>query len=114
MVANGPPASTLPEPVDGVLRAKTGQSTSGQSTSGQPTSGQPTSRRSTSTRSTTAEPEPVDQAGNTDHAEVGNPAGAGLANRSWEALFRAQVTLMRVFSAEDIWKPVSMREYDVL
>ncbi|MFC6417707.1 MarR family winged helix-turn-helix transcriptional regulator [Sanguibacter inulinus] len=37
-----------------------------------------------------------------------------LAAASWEALFRAQVALMRRFSADDIWHPVSMREYDVL
>jgi DNA-binding MarR family transcriptional regulator len=37
-----------------------------------------------------------------------------VAARSWEALFRAQVALMRRFSAEDIWQPVTVREYDVL
>lgn len=37
-----------------------------------------------------------------------------VAARSWEALFRAQVALMRRFSAEDIWEPVTVREYDVL
>lgn len=37
-----------------------------------------------------------------------------LAARSWEALFRAQVALMQRFSAEDIWAPATVREYDVL
>jgi DNA-binding MarR family transcriptional regulator len=37
-----------------------------------------------------------------------------LAAESWEALFRAQVALMRRFTAEDIWEPISVREYDVL
>ncbi|MEP7764618.1 MarR family transcriptional regulator [Sanguibacter sp. 25GB23B1] len=52
-------------------------------------------------------------------AAVQPTAGAGVpdshvAARSWEALFRAQVALMRRFSAEDIWEPVTVREYDVL
>jgi DNA-binding MarR family transcriptional regulator len=33
---------------------------------------------------------------------------------AWEGLFRAQVTLMREFSADHVWQPASMREYDVL
>ncbi|MEU3472927.1 MarR family transcriptional regulator [Rhodococcus sp. NPDC006774] len=33
---------------------------------------------------------------------------------AWESLFRSQVTLMRRFTAEDIWKPIGVREYDVL
>lgn len=33
---------------------------------------------------------------------------------TWEALFRAQVTLARRFLADDIWEELSMREYDVL
>lgn len=37
-----------------------------------------------------------------------------LAPRSWEALFRAQVALMHRFTAEDIWSPATVREYDVL
>lgn len=41
------------------------------------------------------------------------PSGR-LAAASWEALFRAQVALMRRFTADDIWHPVSVREYDVL
>lgn len=48
-------------------------------------------------------------------AAVPGPVPSGhLAAASWEALFRAQVALMRRFSADDIWHPVSMREYDVL
>lgn len=37
-----------------------------------------------------------------------------LAAETWESLFRAQVTLMRRFQADDIWRDLSMREYDVL
>jgi DNA-binding MarR family transcriptional regulator len=37
-----------------------------------------------------------------------------LANGAWEELLGAYGTLMRQFSAEDIWSEVSMREYDVL
>jgi DNA-binding MarR family transcriptional regulator len=37
-----------------------------------------------------------------------------LANDAWEELLGAYGTLMRQFSAEDIWSGVSMREYDVL
>ena len=36
------------------------------------------------------------------------------AAEAWEALFRAQVALMRRFSAEDVWGEASIREYDVL
>ena len=55
-------------------------------------------------------------------------AGTGAAARSprhgegdvrasvaaWEALFRAQVTLMRRFARHDVWGGMSVREYDVL
>lgn len=37
-----------------------------------------------------------------------------LANDAWEALLSAHAVLMRGFAAEDIWRDVSMREYDVL
>ena len=37
-----------------------------------------------------------------------------LANEAWEALFRAQVMLMRDFAADDIWIEISQTEYDVL
>jgi DNA-binding MarR family transcriptional regulator len=37
-----------------------------------------------------------------------------LANDAWEALLTAHAVLMKQFAAEDIWKDVSMREYDVL
>ncbi len=33
---------------------------------------------------------------------------------AWEALFRAQVTLVRRFARDDVWGGMSMREYDVL
>jgi len=39
---------------------------------------------------------------------------ARRANDAWEALFRAQVVLMRSFAAEDIWEEITQNEYDVL
>lgn len=39
---------------------------------------------------------------------------AELAAASWESLFRAQVAVMRQLAADDIWGPISVREYDVL
>jgi DNA-binding MarR family transcriptional regulator len=45
------------------------------------------------------------------------PATTGrrpLANDAWEALLSAHAVLMKQFAAEDIWRDVSMREYDVL
>jgi DNA-binding MarR family transcriptional regulator len=42
------------------------------------------------------------------------PGTARDAARTWEALFRTQVTLMRRFQADSVWSEVSMREYDVL
>ncbi|UZN01970.1 MarR family winged helix-turn-helix transcriptional regulator [Cellulomonas sp. S1-8] len=46
------------------------------------------------------------------------PVAAGHAVRAsvdaWEALFRAQVTLVRRFARDDVWGGTSMREYDVL
>ncbi|TWP52054.1 MarR family transcriptional regulator [Lentzea tibetensis] len=35
-------------------------------------------------------------------------------SEAWEALLRAQVTLQRRLAADDVWDPISMREYDVL
>jgi DNA-binding MarR family transcriptional regulator len=37
-----------------------------------------------------------------------------LANESWEALLKAQASLMRGFTAERMWDEVSLKEYDVL
>ncbi|TFB84461.1 MarR family transcriptional regulator [Cryobacterium algoricola] len=37
-----------------------------------------------------------------------------LANEAWEAMFRAQVALLRTFGADDVWLEVSQNEYDVL
>jgi DNA-binding MarR family transcriptional regulator len=37
-----------------------------------------------------------------------------LANDAWEALLSAHARLMRQFAAEDLWRDLSMREYDVL
>ena len=36
------------------------------------------------------------------------------AAEAWEALFRAQVAVMRNLAADDVWDELSMREYDVL
>lgn len=41
-------------------------------------------------------------------------AGTRLANEAWEALFRAQVVLLRTFAEDDIWIELSQNEYDVL
>jgi DNA-binding MarR family transcriptional regulator len=37
-----------------------------------------------------------------------------LANESWEALLKAQASLLRGFTAERMWDEVSLKEYDVL
>jgi len=37
-----------------------------------------------------------------------------LANEAWEALLSTQVRLLRSFAEEDVWGPLSLREYDVL
>lgn len=37
-----------------------------------------------------------------------------IANEAWEALFRAQATVMRELTAADVWGDVSPSEYDVL
>lgn len=42
------------------------------------------------------------------------PSSTELATDAWESLFRSQVSLMRRFTADDIWDPISLREYDVL
>jgi DNA-binding MarR family transcriptional regulator len=39
---------------------------------------------------------------------------ARLANDAWEALLNAHAVLMKRFLDDDIWRDVSMREYDVL
>ena len=36
------------------------------------------------------------------------------ANDAWEAMLSAHATLMRRFSAEELWEDISMKEYDVL
>ncbi|HWO65277.1 MAG TPA: MarR family winged helix-turn-helix transcriptional regulator [Umezawaea sp.] len=43
-----------------------------------------------------------------------DPSRTELAAESWEALFRAQSALLRRFAADDVWDPISLREYDVL
>jgi DNA-binding MarR family transcriptional regulator len=37
-----------------------------------------------------------------------------IANEAWEALFRAQATIAREFTAADVWEDLSPREYGVL
>ena len=36
------------------------------------------------------------------------------ANDAWEALLSAHASLIRRFSADDVWEDISMKEYDVL
>lgn len=43
-----------------------------------------------------------------------SPSSTELSVGAWEALFRSQVALMRRFTADDIWDPIGVREYDVL
>ncbi|GAA4870281.1 MarR family winged helix-turn-helix transcriptional regulator [Pseudonocardia benzenivorans] len=40
--------------------------------------------------------------------------GAGPAVEAWEALLRSQVALWRLLEADDVWEPITPREYDVL
>jgi DNA-binding MarR family transcriptional regulator len=40
--------------------------------------------------------------------------GVRLANDAWEALLSAHARLTRQFAGEDVWRDLSMREYDVL
>ena len=45
------------------------------------------------------------------------PAAIGdtrAAVEAWESLLRAQVTVLRRLAGDDVWDPISMREYDVL
>jgi DNA-binding MarR family transcriptional regulator len=44
----------------------------------------------------------------------GELAATREAAEAWESLFRAQVALMRRFQRDDVWGPLSIREYDVL
>ncbi|GCE76215.1 MarR family winged helix-turn-helix transcriptional regulator [Cellulomonas biazotea] len=45
---------------------------------------------------------------------AGRPASTREAAEAWESLFRAQVALMRRFQRDDVWDPLTIREYDVL
>ncbi|WP_448630017.1 MarR family winged helix-turn-helix transcriptional regulator [Cellulomonas soli] len=45
---------------------------------------------------------------------MGEQPTAREAAEAWEALFRAQVTLMRRFQRTDVWGELTIREYDVL
>jgi DNA-binding MarR family transcriptional regulator len=42
------------------------------------------------------------------------PRDRRLANETWESLFTAHTTLMKQFATANVWRDVSMREYDVL
>jgi DNA-binding MarR family transcriptional regulator len=44
----------------------------------------------------------------------GAPGGPRLANAAWEALLAAHAAVIREFAAQDVWRELSMREYDVL
>ncbi|QCB93102.1 MarR family winged helix-turn-helix transcriptional regulator [Cellulomonas shaoxiangyii] len=46
--------------------------------------------------------------------DVPDAAAVRASAEAWEALFRAQVTLLRRFARDDVWGGLSMREYDVL
>jgi DNA-binding MarR family transcriptional regulator len=48
------------------------------------------------------------------HAERAPGGTTRAAVDAWEALLRAQVTLVRRLASDDVWGPISMREYDVL
>ena len=45
---------------------------------------------------------------------IANPSTTKLANEAWEALFRAQSTLIQELSARDAWEDLVPREYGVL
>ncbi|MFI2103302.1 MarR family winged helix-turn-helix transcriptional regulator [Isoptericola sp. NPDC019693] len=59
-------------------------------------------------------PEPTPPSARPPDPENRPTTDVRLAAEAWESLFRAQVTLMRRFQADDIWHDLSMREYDVL
>lgn len=42
------------------------------------------------------------------------PGRSRLANDAWEALLTAHAEIMRRLADEDVWREVSIREYDVL
>jgi DNA-binding MarR family transcriptional regulator len=42
------------------------------------------------------------------------PGRSRLANDAWEALLTAHAEIMRQLGEEDVWREVSIREYDVL
>ena len=64
---------------------------------------------------TPPEPTPTSSTPPERHVGTRPPApDVRLAAEAWESLFRAQVTLMRRFQADDIWRDLTMREYDVL
>lgn len=46
--------------------------------------------------------------------EPGRRVDLKLANESWESLLRAHAAMMRGFAGEQMWKDLSLHEYDVL
>lgn len=74
------------------------------------TTGRATDPGSAATRGDEAEQDDV--AGAT--APGGDRHQVRAAVDAWEALFRAQVALLRRFAQDDVWGDLSIREYDVL
>jgi len=104
---------TTTEVVRSPGRAGAGSSVEGQAVAGRTTAG--SSVESQAVAGSSVEAPSVAGSSSAGSSPATRPSVDGrLAAASWEALFRAQVALMRRFSADDIWHPVSMREYDVL
>ena len=61
-----------------------------------------------------ARPDASDVTGAPDTPTGGTPHQVRAAVDAWEALFRAQVELLRRFAQDDVWGDLSIREYDVL
>ncbi len=53
-------------------------------------------------------------AGRAAVAGVADRAAGVTANSAWEALMAAHSALIKQFAARDIWKDITMKEYDVL
>jgi DNA-binding MarR family transcriptional regulator len=104
---------TTTEVVRSPSRTTAGSSVEGQAVAGRTTAG--SSVESQAVAGSSVEAPSVAGSSSAGSSPATRPSVDGrLAAASWEALFRAQVALMRRFSADDIWHPVSMREYDVL
>lgn len=48
------------------------------------------------------------------HPPTRRRTDASLANAAWESLLEAHAAMLRRFEEEDVWSPLTMREYDVL